>query len=96
MAFEIKDFFRSYDTTGDYNGKFNVARLDTVTSVEKYYAYINEVGSFIIQQVTTSGTTTLQVYKYYARKKAGSDFQSDWDDRANKTYVEYYLLFNQD
>lgn len=95
MAFEIKDFFRSYVTMGDLKGLFNVARMDRTSAVEIYYAYLNEVGSYIIQQVTTAGTTAIKVYKYYAKKKGASTFDTDWTGRTSLTYKEYYELFRQ-
>lgn len=96
MAFEFKDFYRSYVLTGDQTGLFNVVRDDMDSSVERYYAYMNEDGSYIIQQQTTAGTATQKVYKYYGRKKAGSAFATDWANRTGLTYVDYYLLFHQD
>lgn len=96
MAFEIKDFFRSYDTTGDMIGRFNVARMDRTLSVEVYNAYINEIGSFVIQRTTTDGTTAIKVYKYYAKKKDGAGFAAAWSSRGTLPFVEYYQLFRQE
>ena len=93
MAFELKDFFRSYVKRGDQTGLFNVARDDTANAGARYYAYQNEDGSYIIQCVTTSGT--LHIYAYYASKHS-VNFNTDWTGRAGLTYVEYYQLFHQE
>lgn len=96
MAFQLKDFFRSYVKSGDQMGLFNVVRSDRTSSVEQYNAYMNEDGSYIIQQTTTSGTTAIKVYKYYAKKNGSSTFAADWAGRTGLTYGEYYELFHQE
>lgn len=98
MAFQLKDFFRSYVHRGDQDGLFNVARADEDGGT-KYYAYMNEDGSYVIQRVTTSGT--LKIYEYYAKQgKYPLDMttllNTDWTGRADLTYVDYYKLFNQE
>lgn len=97
MAFELTDFYRSYVPRGEMRGLFNVARSDEVSDVERYYAFYNESGSYVFQQITTSGTTGLKVYKYYAKgsQKVPKDLTDDWTNRASLSYVEYYALFNQ-
>ncbi len=94
MAFIFKDFFRSYVKRGDQQGLFNVARTDMDISAKRYHAYINENGAYIIQLVTTDGTLTNKVYKYYA-KQDKAKFDVDWGNRANLTYVEFWQLFPQ-
>lgn len=91
MAFEGKDTFMSYTKRGDQKFVGNVARSDDAL-FPQYYAYMNEVGAYVIQQVTTSGT--LKIYGYYAKPNA-SQFSADWTGRAGLSYVEYYLIFNQ-
>ena len=93
MAFELTDFFRSYVPRGEIRGLFNVARSDESNLGERYYAYMNEAGSYIIQRVTTSGTT--KIYKYYAKAKAPAQLDTDWTGKDALEYVDYYLLFNQ-
>ena len=97
MAFELKDFYMSYVKRGDQRGLFNVARSDEVSDVERYYAFYNETGSYVFQQITTSGTLGVKVYKYYARgsKREVLDLTTDWANRASLSYVEYHALFNQ-
>jgi len=98
MAFQTKDFFMSYVQRGDQNGLFNVARADE-DGEPKYYAFMNEVGSYIFQRITTSGT--LKIYEYYAKRgKYPSNMttllNADWTNRGSLTYVDYYSLFNQE
>jgi|26BtaG_2_1085354.scaffolds.fasta_scaffold01519_7 hypothetical protein len=98
MAFELKDFFRSYVRSGDQKGLFNVVRADMDSTVERYNAYMNEDGSYIIQQTLTSGTARHYIYKYYAKKgRKGTDMatllNTDWSNRTGLTYVDYYKLF---
>ena len=92
MAFELKDFFRQYVRRGNEGGVFNISREDPTDGLE-FYAYQNECGSYVFQRITTSGT--LRIYEYYARGSKATTFATDWTDRANKTYVEFYALFNQ-
>lgn len=92
MAFEIKDFFRSYSKHGDDRSVFNVARADDANDGLIFYAYQNEEGGYVIQRQTTSGT--LKIYGYYGRRPS-SGFSTDWTNRASLSYVEYYQLFNQ-
>ena len=99
MAFELTDFNRSYVTRGEMRGLFNVARSDEseTDGVTRYYAYLNEVGSYVIQQVSTSGSLTTKLYKYYAKKKGGTTLLgTDWAGRTALTYVDYYQLFAQE
>jgi hypothetical protein len=91
MAFEIQDFKRHYIKEGSYRGLFNVARSDEENDNPRYYAFYNEDGSYVIQQITTSGTT--KIYKYYAHKSTGGDLDTDFTNRSSLTYVEYYQLF---
>jgi hypothetical protein len=97
MAFELTDFYRSYVPRGEMRGLFNVARSDEDSEGERYYAFYNEVGSYVFQQITTSGTAGLKLYKYYAvgANKTAKDLTADWTNRASLIYVEYYQLFNQ-
>ncbi len=93
MAFEIKDFSKSYAKKGDDRSLFNVARSDDDdTAYPKFYAYQNEEGAYVIQRQTTSGT--LKIYGYYGTRQA-ANFTTDWTGRASLTYVEYYQLFQQ-
>lgn len=98
MAFQTKDFFMSYVKRGDQNGLFNVARADEDGGT-KYYAFMNELGSYVIQRITTSGT--LKIYEYYAKgggypADMTTLLNTDWTGRAGLTYVDYYLLFHQE
>ncbi len=91
MAFEMKDYFKSYSKKGDDRVLFNVARTDDDdTAYPKFYAYQNEEGAYLIQRETTSGT--LKIYGYYA-KRTTSNFSTDWTNRASLSYLEYYQLF---
>ena len=89
MAFEVKDYHMQYSKKGDPVSVFNIAREDP-TDGDTYYGYMNDEGSYIIQQVTTSGT--LKIYKYYARVHK-AQFDTDWTDRASLSYLEYHELF---
>lgn len=91
MAFELTDFNRNYVPRGEFRGLFNVARSDEVASSPRYYAFYNEAGSYIIQQLTTS--SGIVIYKYYAKAKMATNLDTDWTNRASLTYVEYYQLF---
>ena len=94
MAFELTDFYQSYIPRGDFRGLFNVARSDETLEALRYYAYLNEAGSYVIQRVTTSGSLTVKVYEYYAvGKKSTTALSTDWGNRASLTYVEYSQLF---
>lgn len=94
MAFEIKDYFMHYTKRGEPMSLFNVCRFDETSSVLKYYAYQNDEGAYIIQRSTTSSTTSILVYEYYASKTT-INFTTDWAGRASLTYGEYYQLFQQ-
>lgn len=91
MAFELVDFNRFYIKRGLHRGLFNVARSDESASSPRYYAYINEDGSYVIQKITN--TSGVSEYKYYGAgwRKAGS-LDADWTNRASLTYVEYNQL----
>ena len=91
MAFELTDFNRLYVPKGEYRGLFNIARSDEVASSPRYYAFYNEAGSYIIQQLTTSNG--LVIYKYYARAGIPAQMANDFTNRASLSYVEYYQLF---
>lgn len=96
MAFELTDFYQSYIPRGDFRGLFNVARSDEsdTAGVTRYYAYLNEAGSYVIQKIETSGSLTVKVYSYYAAgKRTASDLSTDWTNRTSLTYVEYSQLF---
>ncbi len=98
MAFELKDFFRSYVKRGDFRGLFNIARSDesTVEGATRYYAFLNENGSYVIQQIATSGSLVIKVYGYYARGNANTTrLNTDWAGRTSLAYVDYYELFKQ-
>lgn len=95
MAFELKDFERSFSPKGDQSGVFNISRQDNTLAVETYYAYQNEAGSYVIQRTTTEGTAAVKVYKYYAVGKKPDGFVSDWANRANLSYVEFHEIFPQ-
>lgn len=90
MAFELKDFFRSYVKRGDQNGLFNVSREDSDDEGLKFYAFQNENGAYVIMRQTTSGT--LKIYEYYAKQQI-ANFSDDWSGRTSLTYGEYYQLF---
>ena len=92
MAFELKDFFRSYVKRGDQNGLFNIAREDSDVEGLKFYGFQNENGAYVIMRQTTSGT--LKIYEYYATHHSET-FNDDWTGRAALSYGEYYELFNQ-
>ena len=96
MAFQTKEFFHDYSKRGDENGLFNVARSDepTAEGADNYYAYQNENGAYIIQQIVTSGSLVIKVYKYYG-KRDGTILDTDWANRTALTYVDYYNLFTQ-
>ncbi len=94
MAFEFVDWFMQYTKRGSPKTLCNVARSDEDSEVERYYAFLNETGSYVIQQITTSGSLNIKVYKYYASNKKAS-LDTDWTGRAALTYVEYNDLFRQ-
>lgn len=101
MAFELTDFDRGYVLKGEMRGLFNVARSDEseTEGATHYYAYMNESGSYVIQRVQTSGSLTIKVYDYYAKRGGTANMtallNTDWAGRAGLTYVDYYALFNQ-
>lgn len=94
MAFELTDFFRSYVPRGEMRGLFNTARSDEANAGARYYAYLNEAGSYIIQRVTTSGT--IKLYQYYAVSKRPAQLDADFTNRASLSYVDYHELFHQE
>jgi hypothetical protein len=97
MAFEITDHQRVYVPKGELRGLFNVVRSDesTTEGETRYYAYMNEVGSYIIQRVRTSGSLVIKVYDYFARpfNSAQNSIDTDWTARVINSYVEYKTLF---
>jgi len=86
MAFTINDFERRYVIRGTYEGLFNVARSDEANDSPRYYAFLNDTGSYIIQRIVI--TAGIGVYTYYANNGTGS-LNDDWDNRATLTYQEY-------
>ena len=93
MAFEITDYEHHYVPRGGDRGIFNVVRSDEISEVERYYAYMNEAGSYFIQQITTSGTLTVKIYKYYAVRRRPTQLSTDWSGRSGLSYAEYNVLF---
>jgi len=93
MAFQARDFFQSYSKRGDFNLLFNLVRSDEASTSPRYYAWMNEEGAYIIQQVVI--TAGVGVYTYYATSKQPLSLDADWTDRGTLDYVEYYLLFGQ-
>lgn len=91
MAFEITDYEHHYVPRGGERGIFNVVRVDEDSAGLRFYAYMNEAGSYFIQRMTTSGT--LKIYEYYATRKRPLQLASDWSGRAGLSYVEYNVLF---
>ena len=94
MAFELIDFHRGFVPRGDIRGLFNVARSDEAAESPRYYAYMNEAGSYVIQKVVL--TASVGVYTYYGSSRQADNLSTDWANRASLTYVEYYLLFKQE
>jgi hypothetical protein len=92
MAFQLIDFQRNYVKHGDLKGYFNVARSDEAAASPRYYAFLNESGAYVIQQIVI--TAGVGVYTYYANNGKGS-LTTDWANRSGGTltYVEYNLLF---
>lgn len=93
MAFQLRDFFRSYAIRGNMDVLLNVARSDESAESPRYYAFMNEEGSYIIQRVVV--TAGVGVYTYYATSKQPTSLAADWTNRPGLAYVEYYLLFGQ-
>jgi hypothetical protein len=91
MAFEITDYEHHYVPRGDDKGVFNVVREDSDDEGLKFYAYMNEAGSYFIQRLTTSGT--IKIYEYYAVRRRPDQLSSDFSNRASLSYVEFYQLF---
>lgn len=87
MAFEIVDFNRHYVLTGEPRGLFNVARSDESATSPRYYLYLNDSGSYIIQKIVI--TVGVGVYTYYAKRAGTGVLDTDWTNRASLTYVEY-------
>lgn len=93
MAFELTDFYRTYVPRGEYRGLFNLVRSDESSTSPRYYGWMNEAGSYVIQKaVLTSG---VGVYTYYGSARQPGSLSADWANRASLSYVEYYLLFDQ-
>lgn len=88
MAFELVDFNRNYVKRGNIQGLFNVARSDESAASPRYYAFMNEDGSYVIQRITI--TAGVGVYDYYAKRDG--DLTTDWANRASLTYNEYNLI----
>ena len=91
MAFEITDYEHHYVPRGGDRGIFNVVRVDEDSEGLRFYAYMNEAGSYFFQRMTTSGT--LKIYEYYAVRRRPTQLTSDWTNRSGLSYVEYYNLF---
>jgi hypothetical protein len=91
MAFEMKDFFRSYVKRGDQLGIFNSIKVDAENSSLMYVAYMNESGSYIIERISISGNSI--TFDFYGKGMHPSNFADDWTARAGLTYVEYNDLF---
>lgn len=94
MAFEVKDWFKSYDKKGGDISLYNISRQDNDSSVIAYYGYQNDSGAYIIQRSRTSATVTNLIFDYYA-SNTSDNFSTDWGNRVSLTYVEYQALFHK-
>lgn len=90
MAFQFRDFYRGYSKKGDINVLLNVVRSDEANTSPRYYVFMNEEGSYVIQRVVI--TAGVGVYTYYGANKP-DNLATDWAGRAGLTYVEFYQLF---
>jgi hypothetical protein len=91
MAFEITDYEHHYVPRGGDRGIFNIVREDSDNDGLKFYAFMNEAGSYFFMRQTTSGT--VKIYEYYAVRRRPTQLDSDWTGREGISYVEYNVLF---
>jgi hypothetical protein len=77
---------------GDNYINFQTARRDASTPID-YSAWLSAEGEYIIMEQNRSDTTNITM-KYFFSKVSVEAFQDAWDDRVNKTYVEYNALFS--
>ena len=76
---------------GDNQVNFQAVRQDSSNPVS-YSAWLSSEGGYIImkQDRTDPSDVTL---KYFYSKVSTEAFQTAWDARAAKTYIEYNALF---
>ena len=88
----FQDDLHVLNKRGDNYINFQPARQDTGTAGVQYYAWMSSVGEYIFMKRDTSDSSDVTTL-YYFGKIADEVFQTAWDDRANKSYVEYNALF---
>lgn len=76
---------------GDNYINFQTARQDA-TSPIGYSAWISAEGEYIIMRQDRTNIDDIEM-KYFFAKISVEAFQDAWDDRDNKSYVEYNALF---
>ncbi len=88
----FKDALRVMTKRGDGYINFQAARQDVGAAVS-YSAWLSgEESSYIIMERNRTDTNNITMKYFYATIKDEA-FQDAWDDRVNKTYIEYTELF---
>ena len=89
----FQDDFHVIAKRGDNYINFQAARQDTgsVASVQ-FNAWLAIDGSYIFMKRDLTDPNDITT-KYFFATAATQAFQTAWDDRTNKAYVEYNVLF---
>lgn len=74
---------------GDNYINFQVARRDATNG---YSAWISSEGEYVFMKENRADSANI-IMTYYFNKVSVEAFQDAWDDRTNKSYVEYNALF---
>lgn len=93
MSFELYDAFQNYTRRGSLHQLFNIARSDDALEELMYFAFVNDSGAHIIMRITTSGSLSVKLYKFYGAGCGSLD--TDWTNRASLTYSDFNQLFSE-
>ena len=87
----FQDDLHVLNKKGDNYINFQVVRQD-MSGDPTYNMWISSEGRYIIMERNASVNTDITT-KYFTAKITDETLQVAWDDRANKTYIEYNSLF---
>lgn len=87
----FQDNLHIFAKFGDNYINFQAVRQDATTPIG-YSAWMSSEGRYIIMEQDRTNTNNITL-KYYTATIDDETFQDAWDDRENKSYVEYNALF---
>ena len=88
----FQDDFHVIAKRGDNYINFQAARQDASTPIG-YSAWLAATGEYIFMEQNRTDTSDITL-KYFLGNVSSEAFQTAWDARAAKTYIEYNALFS--